>query len=324
MFLRQCQTRNILDGASIRRPSDPKTDTSIKLQYTYFIAQLNLVFPEEAKKENNSWSKFLNDSCSSFNFGSISKLRIQPECSISGWMTNKLSFARISDVRRDPPSAHRLRRGQLGREDQPVRKAISPFHAYTASGDRSFHERIILLYLHWSSQVAISRGCSPIFGSNVFKKFKLSNAQATDDVGAATSYGLSSTKASQTILGVGAAGTKSSGAISTVHNSAIGTTNQQMSMVQRIKRDDTNANTDLQAVSGDNSEGNMGSTGVQAGPVATSISLGALLLDGGNSYSTVNAGSAAAHAVARKVKIKFKVELKLKLILIIKLRFKLK
>ncbi|BES96985.1 Hypothetical protein NTJ_09798 [Nesidiocoris tenuis] len=123
-----------------------------------------------------------------------------------------------------------------------------------------------------------------------------SGAQATDDVGAATSYGLSSTKASQTILGVGAAGTKSSGAISAVHNSAIGTTNQQMSMVQRIKRDDTNANTDLQAVSGDNSEGNMGSTGVQAGPVATSISLGALLLDGGNSYSTVNAGSAAAHA----------------------------
>ncbi|CAB0001646.1 unnamed protein product [Nesidiocoris tenuis] len=40
MFLHQCQTRNILDGASIRRPPDPKTDTSIKLQYTYFIAQV--------------------------------------------------------------------------------------------------------------------------------------------------------------------------------------------------------------------------------------------------------------------------------------------
>ncbi|CAB0004485.1 unnamed protein product, partial [Nesidiocoris tenuis] len=42
MFLHQCQTRNILDGASIRRPPDPKTDTSIKLQYTYFIAQSKL------------------------------------------------------------------------------------------------------------------------------------------------------------------------------------------------------------------------------------------------------------------------------------------
>ncbi|CAA9998196.1 unnamed protein product [Nesidiocoris tenuis] len=42
MFLHQYQTRNILDGASIRRPPDPKTDTSIKLQYTSFIAQGSL------------------------------------------------------------------------------------------------------------------------------------------------------------------------------------------------------------------------------------------------------------------------------------------
>ncbi|KAF6209075.1 hypothetical protein GE061_014818 [Apolygus lucorum] len=114
-------------------------------------------------------------------------------------------------------------------------------------------------------------------------------------IGAATSYGVGQLEFMRISIGVSAAKAKTSEAVSNVFQSQIGK-RWHRNLLNRCKRDDVSAATSLNEVIGTGAKSVMGSTGISAGPVATSISLGSILLAARNSFSAVNAGALAAQA----------------------------